>query len=57
MKSINPLTATACLALALVAWPAHALNPTAFVWNEGIGLFDVGRTFGQMSLNVGFEGT
>jgi hypothetical protein len=51
LKAINALAATACLALAFVALPAQALNPTASVWNEGNGLFDVGRTFGQMMLN------
>ena len=57
MNNVGTLASIALLATSVLALPAHALNPTAFVWNEGIGLFDVGRTFGQMSLNVGFEGT
>ena len=56
MKAVSALAASACLGLAFVALPAHALNPVAGVWNEGIGLFDVGRTFGQMMLNSWPEG-
>lgn len=56
MRAFHAPGAAACLAFAWFALPAHALNPMAGVWNEGIGLFDVGRTFGQMTLNSWPEG-
>ncbi len=56
MNKVCTLASIGWLASCVVALPAHALNPAAGVWNEGLGLFDVGRTFGQMTLNSWPEG-
>jgi len=42
-------------AFAAIALPSWALNPMVIVSNDGTGLFDVGRTFGQVMLIQSYD--